>query len=65
MRIMYKTTKCERDVDDDAGAALVAHGIAVRVLGDNDGDTLPDTEISARTGKPKRKYNRRDMTAET
>jgi hypothetical protein len=55
VRIEYVTTRHSRDVADSIGARLIASGIARKVDGE---------EVSPRTGKPKRKYKRRDMVAE-
>lgn len=80
MQIEYVTTRSQRGVADGIGARLVKAGIAREVAvaapirgmqvaavvideaqpmsADDDG------EVSPRTGKPKRKYKRRDMSAE-
>lgn len=63
----------QREVRDIVGEALVSRNIATRVYQTRhlSAKAEPETveaeepvEISQRTGKPKRKYKRRDMSAE-
>jgi hypothetical protein len=56
----------QREVRDSVGEALVSRNIATRVCLTRElvDDEPEEVEISPRTGKPKRKYNRRDMSAE-
>lgn len=69
MQIMYRTTGHTRNVEESIGRRLVASRIAdavkpkvvTRVL---KADEDEEVEISPRTGKPKRKYKRRDLRAE-
>jgi hypothetical protein len=62
MQIEYVVTRSKRTVSDAIGEALIARKIARRV------ETLEvkaeEIEISPRTGKPKRRYKRRDMRVE-
>ncbi len=72
MLILYKATGHSRDVPDTIGSNLVARGIATDVTPQIPRPLMqsrqmlaePEPEISARTGKPKRRYKRRDMRAE-
>lgn len=75
MRIEYKANRSQRTVRDSVGNALVSRGIARRVDEPRKEEpaTAPESsamepeqakEISPRTGKPKRRYKRRDMKAE-
>jgi hypothetical protein len=69
MQIEYLTTRHRRDVSDEVGALLVDRRIARRVYETREIQAEPvkveeAPEISERTGKPKRKYKRRDMAAE-
>jgi hypothetical protein len=74
MLIMYKATGHSRDVPDHIGSTLVQRGIAtdvtpvVKPKAYRTRQLLPEAEappaVSERTGKPKRKYKRRDMRAE-
>lgn len=65
MRIQYRATGHHRNVDEGVGRMLVRNRIADPVLEDGQYMTASmDAEISPRTGKPKRKYRRRDMRAE-
>lgn len=73
MRIQYRANGMQREVRDSVGEALVSRNIATRVYRTRNlaAKAEPETveaeervEISPRTGKPKRKYNRRDMSAE-
>ena len=57
----------QREVRDSVGEALVSRNIATRVYRTRQlaAKAEPEpVEISQRTGKPKRKYKRRDMSAE-
>jgi len=62
MRIEYTANKMQREVRDSAGEALINLGLAKRVYQTRDDG--PEEEISARTGKPKRRYKRRDIRPE-
>ena len=62
MRIQYIATGHQRSVAPLIGARLIASRIAKIV--DAPAEVQPKVEISARTGKPKRQYKRRDMAAE-
>jgi hypothetical protein len=73
MRIEYRANGMQREVRDSVGEALVSRNIATRVYQTRQlsAKSEPETveaeepvEISPRTGKPKRKYKRRDMKAE-
>ena len=78
MRIQYKANGMQRTVRDVIGKVLVARGIA-RVVDAPSADEpapgeylrsdmrpeQPGEDISPRTGKPKRRYKRRDMQAES
>lgn len=76
MQIEYVATRSKRTVPDHIGQALIARKLARRVYqtrqmkAEQDSDvveslsTADDIEISPRTGKPKRQYKRRDLTAE-
>lgn len=57
MLIQYTATGHRRDVPDSIGQQLVNRRLARKVV-------EAEEEISPRTGKPKRKYTRRDMRAE-
>lgn len=63
MRVIYKATGHSRNVSDSIGIELVSRGIAESAESD-DIEREPEIEISKRTGKPKRKYKRKDMRAE-
>jgi len=63
----------QREVRDSVGEVLIARNLATRVYRTRHlvAKAEPETveaeepvEISPRTGKPKRKYKRRDMSAE-
>lgn len=63
----------QREVRDSVGEVLIARNLATRVYQTRqlaakaDPETVvaeEPVEISQRTGKPKRKYKRRDMSAE-
>ena len=63
----------QREVRDSVGEVLIARNLATRVYQTRQlaAKAEPETvvaeepvEISKRTGKPKRKYKRRDMSAE-
>jgi len=63
----------QREVRDSVGEALIRRNLATRVYRTRQlaAKAEPETveseepvEISPRTGKPKRKYKRRDMSAE-
>lgn len=63
----------QREVRDSVGEVLIARNLATRVYQTRHlaAKAEPETvvaeepvEISQRTGKPKRKYKRRDMSAE-
>ena len=63
----------QREVRDSVGEVLIARNLATRVYRTRHlaAKSEPETveaeepvEISQRTGKPKRKYKRRDMSAE-
>lgn len=67
MQIEYVANRSRRNVRDSIGEALIARKIArpvyqTRQLTPEPADDAED--ISPRTGKPKRKYKRRDMKAE-
>ena len=65
MLIQYRTTGHQRNVDDGVGRMLVRSRIADPVLeGGSVAVAMVDAEISPRTGKPKRKYKRRDLRAD-
>lgn len=66
MRIEYVLTRSQRDVADHVGQALIARKVARRVYETRAmvAEPAADVEISPRTGKPKRQYKRRDMSAE-
>ena len=73
MLIQYRANGMQREVRDSVGEALVSRNIATRVYRTRHlaAKAEPETveadepvEISPRTGKPKRKYKRRDMSAE-
>lgn len=76
MQIEYVATRSRRNVPDAIGETLIKRKIARRVYQTRQMTAEPpappedqfihadEPEISARTGKPKRKYRRRDMTAE-
>lgn len=61
MRIKYRVTKDECEVPDNIARNLIRARIADEVAESGD---IVVSDISPRTGKPKRKYHRRDMTAE-
>lgn len=61
MRIEYVANGSQREVRDSVGEALVARKIARPVYQTRE---VVAEEVSERTGKPKRRYKRRDMTAE-
>jgi len=61
MLIQYRATGHRRDVADSIGARLIASRIAYPAY---EAAAMESEEISLRTGKPKRKYKRRDMVAE-
>jgi hypothetical protein len=65
MQIEYVVTRHSREVPDAIGEALIARKIARRVeTRDMKAERVDELEISPRTGKPKRRYKRRDMQAE-
>lgn len=72
MRIEYRSNGMQREVRDSVGDALISRNLATRVyqakvLVADKPEQVSDegpAEISERTGKPKRRYKRRDMTAE-
>ena len=67
MRIEYVANKSQRTVPDDIGNTLIARKLARRVYETREvkaEESAPEVEISERTGKPKRRYKRRDLTAE-
>lgn len=69
MLIEYVATKSKRNVPDHIGETLVARSIARRVeqtaaIQTREIRAEEEVEISPRTGKPKRRYKRRDMQAE-
>lgn len=69
MLIEYVTNKSRRNVSQAVGNALILRKIARGVYPTTEmtPETLPSSpatvEISAKTGKPKRQYRRRDMQA--
>lgn len=63
MQIEYIVTRTRREVPDSIGEALVARKLARPVYQTRELKS-EDVEISPRTGKPKRKYKRRDLQAE-
>ncbi len=56
----------QREVRDSVGEVLIARNLANRVYRTRQlvADEPEEVEISPRTGKPKRKYKRRDLAAE-
>lgn len=67
MRIEYLASKSQRTVSDEIGNTLIARKLARRVYETRQvksEESAPEVEISERTGKPKRQYKRRDLTAE-
>jgi hypothetical protein len=80
MLIEYVASKSRREVSESIGATLIARRIArpvyqVAALSADDAHEIESVrygdaevagavEISPRTGKPKRKYKRRDLSAE-
>lgn len=72
MRIEYRSNGMQREVRDSVGDALISRNLATRVyqakviVADTPEQVSAEdpVEISERTGKPKRRYKRRDMTAE-
>jgi hypothetical protein len=64
MQIEYVATKSKRTVPDAIGEALIARKIARRIETRELKAEVPEVEISPRTGKPKRRYKRRDMRVE-
>lgn len=66
MRIEYRANGMQREVRDSVGEALIARKIARPVYQTRElvADEPEEVDISPRTGKRKRKYKRRDMTAE-
>jgi hypothetical protein len=67
MRIEYVASKSQRTVSDEIGNTLIARKLARRVYETREvkaEEPAPEVEISERTGKPKRQYKRRDLTAE-
>lgn len=68
MLIEYVLTRSRRNVSEAAGKRLIACKVAREVVVETRQElpetTAPDVEISPRTGKPKRRYKRRDMRAE-
>lgn len=65
MRIQYKANGQISEVRDSVGKALIARGLAKAAYQTRQvKPDEPEREISPRTGKPKRRYRRRDMTAE-
>ena len=63
MQIEYLTTRSRRTVADAVGAVLVKRRLAREVY-ETRAVVAELEEVSPRTGKPKRKYKRRDMVAE-
>lgn len=67
MQIQYVSNGMKRNVRESVGNALIARRIARPVVDIKAMEPeleMVDVEISPRTGKPKRKYKRRDMVAE-
>ncbi|HEY8355269.1 MAG TPA: hypothetical protein VIK69_09680 [Methylophilaceae bacterium] len=66
MRIQYRANGMQREVRDSVGEVLIARNLATRVYRTRQlvADEPEEVEISPRTGKPKRKYKRRDLAAE-
>jgi hypothetical protein len=70
MQIEYVANGSKREVSDAIGKVLIARKIARpvyqtrHVTPEVAPEVTPEVEISPRTGKPKRKYKRRDMSAE-
>jgi hypothetical protein len=56
----------QREVRESVGEVLIDRKLATRVYRTRElvGDEPEEVEISPRTGKPKRKYKRRDLAAE-
>lgn len=63
MLIEYKANGMKRDVPEGIAKTLIARKLAKAVYLTRD-MAAEEVEISERTGKPKRRYRRRDMTAE-
>ena len=66
MLIQYRANGMQREVRDSVGEVLIRRNLATRVYRTRQlvADEPEEVEISPRTGKPKRKYKRRDMKAE-
>lgn len=63
MRIEYVANNSRRTVSDEIGRTLIARKLA-RPVYETRAIEPEAADISPRTGKPKRKYKRRDMAAE-
>lgn len=64
MLIEYVANGMKREVRDSVAEALIARKLAHRVVETREMKAEDAPEISERTGKPKRRYKRRDMKAE-
>lgn len=64
MLIEYVATKSRREVSESIGQTLIKRKLARAVYQTRQMKPEEAPEISERTGKPKRKYRRRDMKAE-
>lgn len=69
MLIEYVANRSRRKVSDGIGRVLIRRGLArgvyeTRELVAEPLPSTPEVEISPVTGKPKRKYKRRDMQAD-
>ena len=70
MQIEYVANGSKREVSDAIGKVLIARKLARpvyqtrQVTPEVTPQETPEVEVSPRTGKPKRQYKRRDMTAE-
>jgi hypothetical protein len=66
VRIQYRANGMQREVRDSVGEVLIHRNLATRVYRTRElvADEPEEVEISPRTGKHKRKYKRRDMSAE-
>lgn len=60
MDIEFTKTGKRATVTDQVGNALIVRGLARKAIETRE----MESEISPRTGKPKRQYRRRDMQAE-
>lgn len=63
MRIQYRANGMQRDVRDSVGEVLIRRNLATRVYRTRE-LVADEPEEVPRTGKSKRKYKRRDLSAE-